>query len=272
MAWTNGRVYDLTVNALETRDLLATGSYFKILSSSGLVRVALDTGAQFECLNGQGGRVDAARGNFSRLEITDLSGAGQTLRVMVANAEFIDDRVAGVVDVTGTIDLTTLPDRELTDSLTSGREWIGELDGANFSNGVGVANSSQLRNPVGSGVLLVVRRMSLVAGKTDGNGAPTSFATQWVIHYSTDTLGATVKGGSAKDCSGGISKGQLRSANATPSVFQTAHRVVLASSSDPVLVDFDRPIIVREGYGLTVYNTTAAANYTGHFEWAEVTP
>lgn len=91
-------VLKFTIGANQSYRLPAQGSSFKILGATGLVLVKGDWGSIDQCAIGQG----ITGTDFSYLVFTDLSGASNTLRVIVGDAGFIDN-VTGTVGVTGTV-------------------------------------------------------------------------------------------------------------------------------------------------------------------------
>jgi hypothetical protein len=91
-------VLKFTVGANQSYRLPAQGSSFKILGATGLVLVKGDWGSIDQCSIGQG----ITGTDFSYLVFTDLSGASNTLRVIVGDAGFIDN-ITGQVSITGPV-------------------------------------------------------------------------------------------------------------------------------------------------------------------------
>ncbi len=91
-------VLKFTVGANQSYRLPAQGSSFKILGATGLVLVKGDWGSIDQCSIGQG----ITGTDFSYLVFTDLSGAANTLRVIVGDAGFIDN-ITGNVGVTANV-------------------------------------------------------------------------------------------------------------------------------------------------------------------------
>lgn len=89
---TNIYTFDLAANG--PYRLLVAGEYFKILSATGPVDVQSDFGRLNSLVTGQG----LAKNPFSSLYFTDVSGAPNTLRVLVGDSDFIDG-VTGDVNV-----------------------------------------------------------------------------------------------------------------------------------------------------------------------------
>lgn len=89
---TNIYTFDLAANG--PYRLLVAGEYFKILSATGPVDVQSDFGRLNGLVTGQG----LAKNPFSSLYFTDVSGAPNTLRILVGDSDFIDG-VTGDVNV-----------------------------------------------------------------------------------------------------------------------------------------------------------------------------
>jgi len=89
---TNIYTFDLAANG--PYRLLVAGEYFKILGATGPVDVQSDFGRLNSLVTGQG----LAKNPFSSLYFTDVSGAPNTLRVLIGDSDFIDG-VTGDVNV-----------------------------------------------------------------------------------------------------------------------------------------------------------------------------
>lgn len=97
---TNIYTFDLAANG--PYRLLVAGEYFKILSATGPVDVQSDFGRLNSLVTGQG----LAKNPFSSLYFTDVSGAPNTLRVLVGDSDFIDG-------VTGDVNVQNFPALQL---------------------------------------------------------------------------------------------------------------------------------------------------------------
>lgn len=90
------KIYPFTIGAYEALPIMVQGSYFKILSATGMVDVTGDTFGTVEAmLAGQGLRGQ----DFRRLVIRDRSGSPNMVRLLVSDDQFIDDRITGEVSV-----------------------------------------------------------------------------------------------------------------------------------------------------------------------------
>lgn len=97
--------YDFTLGPLSAQQVPALGSYVKLLSASGRVRVRTNAGDSYSLLEGQGFRMPEGKA-FSDLTLTDLSGAGNVGVIFVGEASFEDSRVSGTVSITNKIGAT----------------------------------------------------------------------------------------------------------------------------------------------------------------------
>lgn len=91
------QLYPFTLDPFETVDLPASGSYFRVISSSGAISVRLDSGNTVGPITqGQG----LKNTDFNRLDVTDTSGAPNNGVLIVGTSEFVDVSVTGQVQVT----------------------------------------------------------------------------------------------------------------------------------------------------------------------------
>lgn len=79
-------IYTFTIGAGQAFNLKVAGEYFKILSATGAVDVRAEWGKLSGLIAGQG----LENTPFSRLEIMNVSGASNTLRVLIGDRNFID--------------------------------------------------------------------------------------------------------------------------------------------------------------------------------------
>lgn len=89
------QIYRLDLTANQAQILLVEGGLYKIMSATGAVAINREGGSVLNpMLAGQGERVD-----FKRLTVTDVTGAANTVYLLVADDSFIDDRITGEVSV-----------------------------------------------------------------------------------------------------------------------------------------------------------------------------
>jgi hypothetical protein len=97
------KVYPLTLAANAVARLPVSGSYFRIQSATGAVDVTVEgVGTLPDLLGGQAFK-DL---DFNGLIIQDKSGAPNTLQILIASAEFQDNRLQGAVALTAPVDLS----------------------------------------------------------------------------------------------------------------------------------------------------------------------
>lgn len=186
------KIYPLTIPAGGQFNLLAVGSYFKVLSASGTFEVTGDAFGQLGALlPGQGLRLqnpDGSAAFFGRLTFRDTSGNANNLTVLVAGDGFVDDRITGEVSV-----IDGGKSRSLALSCFSGGKYTGASPG-NYS-------VVQLRN-VSATMRLVVSQITVQAGTTADNLS---------IYYGANALATLVGAAPNKRLGSAASiNGQLR--------------------------------------------------------------
>ncbi|MEV8140611.1 hypothetical protein [Pseudarthrobacter oxydans] len=145
------KIYPFTIGAYEVLPLMVQGSYFKILSATGMVDVTGDTFGTVEALQaGQGLRGQ----DFGRLVVRDRSGGSNMVRLLIGDDQFIDDRISGEVVVIEGNKGRSIAGKAFTATTVFGAASAGNV------------NQVALYNPVGSGARLVVN--NIVAGVSQG--------------------------------------------------------------------------------------------------------
>lgn len=138
---TGSQIFPITLPAFGSFRLPFQGSYFKIRRSTGAVDVKGSAFGKLAALEaGQGQR----NTRFEDLTLTDASGAINEIEIIVAAAEFVDDRVTGEVSVIDGAIARTLSGVEYTVTMLSGAVVAGDTFAA------------QLWNPAGSGKRLIL--------------------------------------------------------------------------------------------------------------------
>lgn len=131
---TPAKIYSFSIPAGGSFPLLVIGDYCKILTSSGALTLTGDSfGTLGPILAGQG----VEQTPFSRLVLTDNTGAVNNGTILIADNKFIDDRITGEVSV---ID----GGKSRTNSNSAGIVTISQLAVA------GKYTHAQLWNPYGS--------------------------------------------------------------------------------------------------------------------------
>jgi len=238
------KIYSLLIPAGGSFQLQAVGDYFKLVSASADVEVRGDTFGTIGVIKaGQGLR----RTPFQRLEFKEVSGFQNSIQVLVGGSDFVDERIAGSVEV-----------------IDGGRNRT--LAGSAFFAEVSVAASAamysvaQLFNPVGSGGNLVVNRLNLASG------AGGAFGVGWHAGAVLAPLGGTA----SKRVSGGfVSVAQTRGGTtaAIGAVGQWFTMQMPANGFVPYKME--EPIVLPPGTGLSVWSGAVNVDLRASVEYWE---
>lgn len=238
------KFYDFALTGNGSQVILAEGSYYKILSSTGAVEVQRDGGsAASPLLAGQGER----ESEFKRLTIRDRSGAGNVGVLIVSDGQFIDDRITGEVSTIDGGKARTLAGNAFIYAVAAGPS-------------VGNLSQAQLWNPAGSGRNLILKAFSLganAAGLMRSGFQNTAIAT------------LAVPAAVSKLSNGAVGLGQVRTA--VPAASSVANPslsfYVLANTMLPV--QMQEQIVIVPGTGFTVESTGVNVQIICNFEWTE---
>jgi hypothetical protein len=88
------QVFQITLPANESRQILFQGTYFKLLSATGAVDVTIEGQGTIPDLTSGRGLKDTA---YSRLILTDKTGASNSIELFCATEEYVDQTFSGVV-------------------------------------------------------------------------------------------------------------------------------------------------------------------------------
>ncbi len=94
----NAAIYTETIAAGQTSRRLFSGAYFKIISATGALNVRTDVVNLTALVSGQG----FEKAPFTFLELTDASGASNTIRYTVATEGFLDG-ITGAMQITSQV-------------------------------------------------------------------------------------------------------------------------------------------------------------------------
>jgi hypothetical protein len=98
-------IYDVTLANNAATNLAVLGSFAKIYAApAGQVQIKLDGGEGYALLEGQGVRLRDGK-TFRDVQVTNRSGATQTIQVFIGDSDFEDTRITGnvkIVDAVGT--------------------------------------------------------------------------------------------------------------------------------------------------------------------------
>lgn len=246
------KIYPLTVPGGGTFVLPASGAMFKILSATGPVIVTGDT-------FGNLGQVDAGQGltlpaQFGRLTLTDMTGADNALQVLVADAGFIDDRIAGIVE---TID--SAANRSLA------KQAFGGFN--SFTGAAGQYGYVCLANTGGKRVR--VDRMIVNTSAASGiNAAFYDHATNGLLFPGNSNPGGNKYAGGANS-SAYVHAGSSAVDHLDPNR-RALYTVSLANDAKDI--EFRYPLYVPPGFTLLVRPSIQALNLAAFFEWIEERP
>lgn len=244
---TAARTYDFTLPAGGSMHLLVTGEYMRIMESTGAVEVLTDLYRIGPIVAGQG----QAKSPFTRLTIIDRSGAGNVGTVLVADSDFIDNRIYGDVSV---IDSSV------------GRTLSGLVFGASpfAQQSAGLFPVTQLYNPAASGRRLLVSGVTIA---TSGAAAVQVGILLAALGAATD-VSATRIGSNYSAGAASIAKTYWAQPAANPlavSQYNTALSVGSPIKHEPS----QGPYVLEPGSGLTIVCASAGADLYTCFEFQE---
>lgn len=243
------KVYPFNFAANGAQIVLAEGSYFRVKTATGDVAVQFDDNAPLGPINaGQGFKVPAG---YKRLTVVDMSGAPNAGTVIVADGDFVDQQLSGVVQVI---------DGEKARTLAGGM-----YTGAPVQPGVAAQFGwVQLWNPATSGKNLIV-----TAVEFSGNAAVACN----IIAYIGAVQRANIYGLAAMNKKGGgpAPVAQLRiEASAVADTFPSGvgrNMAIAISGTDNWQIK--GALVVPPGYGLTGNNNIQNATFGMNVEWFE---
>lgn len=239
------QVYDFSVAAGELAVILAEGSYYRILTSTGAVSVRRDDGSRVgPLLEGQGER----NSPFQRLTIQDLSGAANSGTVLVCDGDFVDHRQAGEV--------LTMPGgsaRVLAD--------LAYMDGTVVAALAANYSMCQLWNPAGSGVNVAIDRIWYAANVNLGLNFRTT----------TTALSTLVNQVKNKRINGPAGLTQIRTEQAAAFVgSQWGGHFYSPNANATTFWDFNYPLIIEPGNGLIAAPAAVNTSLQVMFEFLEL--
>ena len=238
----SAKIYDFTLTAGGSFSLPVSGSYVRIMSSTGTVEIVADGFRIGPIVAGQGSKDK----DFKRLTIVDRSGAANIGTVLVADSDFVDQTILGSVSVIDGGKARTIANNAFI--------------GVNLYSAVAAQYSKvQLWNPANTGKSLILGAFSFsstVAGSV-------------YARYNTAALAI----------SGSLSPASKLVGGAAPSALFRVESA--ATVTDPTLAGFNflansavfytpkEPFVIRPGYGLVINHQTVNADISANFEWFE---
>lgn len=236
-------IYDFTLTANGSFVLPVEGTYYRIRSATGSVQVKRDDGSLLELEVGQG----ECNQLFKRLTIVDMSGAANSGTIIVADNNFVDERVSGEVAI-----------------ITGGK--VRSIANVAFSGGVSAAasvgnyTSVQLWNPAGTGKRLVCPALTSIPIAT----------VNYALRSSVAALTTAAAAPQAKILGGSAGVAEIRY-DATAALPGTSNLFTWLHKTEQPPISFDEPFIIMPGFGLIVSNLTPNAGLTANFQFFEET-
>lgn len=220
------------------------GRFFKYRSGIGAIRVRASGGGYVDLLPGQGVRNVA----FDSLTVQDRSGLQNVGVIVAGDFDFQDDRISGTVDVVDGGRARTI----------GGVAFMGY---ANAGSAAGQYSTSQLWNPPGSGVRLVVEQVSI-----SSNGVGDSV----VISGGNAPCASKRMNGISKRIPGaGVARGECRyEGRATRQA--DGYCAIPVSAGALINVKPTEPWVVEPGAGLEIFfGSPGAVTVMASYEWFE---
>lgn len=244
------KIYPCVIPAGGSLPLTIEGDYFKVLEATGLFEITGDSFGQLgSIVPGQG----LQQTHFRRLTLRDLTGTQNTVRLLVAGQNFVDDRVQGDVAV--------------IDGSKS-RTISGAVFGAAPTASAVAAqlSFSQLYNPALSGKRLIVPAVSMACSTS-------------ICAFQVGILGASIAGADVTATrtrslySGGAQTvAELRvnnSAGNPLAASRVAWNMVLAAGVPWRHEPKQGPYVIEPGSGLLIVPTTGNVDTYHDYEYQE---
>lgn len=246
------QIYVYAVPANGVVSIPVEGSFFKIIASTGPVSVGGDAfGSIGPILAGQGLKDEKFRG----LQVQDVSGSVNVVKILIADRGFVDDRITGEVSV-----IDGGKSRVISNSAFFGYG-VGP-------NAAGQYAYAQLWNPVGSNKRVVIE--ALTTGIFTGGTVPN------VVNYAmVQTQMSTLQSAGKSKLSGGANSSA--SFYSETSAIQIAARFPGASFFDlyfeavnrPFVQKFVEPVVLLPGWGFVTVCSAPNTVTTNNFEFYE---
>jgi hypothetical protein len=242
--------FDFAVPANGAQRIEVSGTFFKYKSGTGPIRVTTSKGGYLDLMPGQG----VSSLSFSGLSVQDRSGGANAGVILAGAFEFKDDTINGAI---------ALAEPYLSVNQNQ-RDYLASLQPVVTAGQYSVAS---LYNPVGSGRLIVVDRLSFSIG-----GPSTPYGVNVAVGATIPTT-LTTAGIVNKRAGGGVPVGAKISGDnvAQPSTNGMSLVRQIASQVN-TFQDYllSRPIVLPAGQGLMVSAYQLAASMTVNFEFSEV--
>lgn len=232
--------------------LICDGRYFRIQSATGPLKVVGDSFGNMGSVGvGQGLHLKATDDAFHRLTFIDTSGGPNTVTVVIADADFVDNSLLGTVSVV---------DGEKARTLAGGMFAGAPVQAA----AAGAYGWVQLWNPAGTGKNLIVTAVEFT-----GNGVVASNIVAYIAAVAKANVYAF--GPINKKGGGPAPVAQLRyESNVVQDTFAAgiARNVNLPVSGTDTW-NIKGALVIPPSFGLTVNNNVQNATFGMNVEWFE---
>lgn len=240
--------YDFTLLANGGQVLDVRGKFFKYKSGIGAIRVRTDKGGYVDLLPGQG----VWNTDYTSLVVQDKSGAANAGVLLAGDFDFHDDRITGTVDVVDGGKART-------------KSGIAYMVGLAVSATAGNYAAAQLWNPAGSGMNLIVEKIS---GSMYGSASAIVDIGKTTVQLGAVGFGIVNKNFGSASTSIALSRVQ----STVPTMPAAGGQIMfglMLNQAQPIIVPLNEPIVVTPGTGIVVQCEATGAAMFGSFEWFE---
>jgi hypothetical protein len=245
--------YDFNLTPNGSQVVYAVGKYLKVLNATGTISVRVDGGSAVPLQEGQGLELEDGE-TWSEITVTDTSGLANSGRLFIGAGRFTDQRFNGDVNAT----LLNDPDSVRALQGPSYRSWAEKT----FA-GAGT-EAHGLYNPVGSGILILLRSVELL------DSAVANIQQRLISKYTAVGAAPAYAPGAKPVGAGSIaSVGGVYIAGASPA--GTAFYADGANTFSVTGLRDYRCLVLDPGQAFNVFhNASAAAKVATIFAWDEV--
>jgi hypothetical protein len=239
----SAKIYDFSIPANGSFQLLVEGSFYRIQQSTGALEVRRDGGSGVGPIYaGQGERDE----EFKYLTLIDKTGAINNGFIVVSDGTFVDDRTTGEVSIV---------DGEAAKT----RSNIAFMAFGSLSGVAAQCSAVEIWNPAGSGKRLIVS--DLIASSASQSAA--------AINKITATMGAA-----------GVPQSKLINATGSTAVAKVGASNVAAvpgvtienqfiQAYQPFARAYKQPIVIEPGFGIVVWNTLVNSSLVASVQFTE---
>lgn len=256
-------IFTLALAANEAREVALVGEYFELrnaLYPIPLIELLDRTGSVISRLENPEQSDFVRPGRYETVRITNGPTA-QIVKHFYGSGDAGSRRTSGQVQVLGTVGVmgsVSVIDTN-QDATIAGRTFLGTYG---YTAPAGQLPHIQLKNPAGSGKIMVVSSMSFSSNISAGLG---------VGFYATNLISPNAVPLSKKASGGVASVGEIRIQNAAAGLIPAAAVFLSANLSAGGYLEkvFPKPIVLNPGDGVCAYLSTAAAALSLNFESEE---